>query len=442
MDKQSLFIRLILAHVVQFILLALLIIMAAPLLLLVGVWAVCSAVIIWKIYYSLNKQFELISQVANQIANGDHSRRIPNLELDEIETVGKDLNKMLGKLDKTIHHLAVHREELRLVLGSIDDVLWSQNLDGKLEWANPAFQKLFDAYDPKQRQCYWEIIREPQLLNLIKDSERSPERVLTELQLGDHYFLLSAMHNEKARRRVFILQNIDEIRKAEQMKKDFVVNLAHELRTPLTAIKGFGEAIEENCRPENKHYLQIIRNHTSRLIHLITDLEQLIRLERSPGIEQQEIDLKTFFDNLHLILSPDIANKGLSFQIELDKRLLRLNCDPFKLEQLFINLVQNSLRYTSQGGINIRSQVGDHCITFEVSDTGNGIESRHLPRIFERFYVADPARNKNNSGTGLGLAIVKHIVMLHRGRIEVHSEPGKGTSFFIELPTDQKSGNW
>ena len=442
MDKQSLILRLVLSHAMLLILLVLLILMKAPLWLLIGVLMCCSTAIIWRIYIRLANQLELISKVANQIADGDHSRRIPNLDLDEMEHVGRDLNKMLGKLDKTIHHLSVHREELRLVLSSIDDVLWSQNLDGVIEWANSSFQKLFESYDSKQRQCYWEVIRDPRLLNLIKESELQTERILTELLLEDHHYLLSGMNNVQARRRVFILQNIDEIRQAEQMKKDFVVNLAHELRTPLTAIKGFTEAMQENTRSDNSRYLHIIQNHTERLIHLIADLEQLIRLERTSELERQEIRLKTFFENLSLILSPEIEEKGLGLTIELDERLSHLSCDPFKLEQVFINLVQNSLRYTEKGGITIKSTVHDHSVIFEVSDTGKGIEAKHLSRIFERFYVADTARNRSRSGTGLGLAIVKHIVLLHQGRIAVKSEPGKGTGFFIQIPTEQLKESW
>jgi len=442
LDKESLILRLVISHVVLLILLILLILMQAPLWILVSSLLLCSTVIVWRIYTGLRRQLDLISAVANQISTGDYSRRIPNLDLDEMEHVGKDLNVMLGKLDRTIHHLSVHREELRLILSTIDDVLWSQNLEGRIEWANGSFRKLFDSYEPTSEQCYWDVIREPQLLALIKDTEGKSERVMTELQIAEHYYLLSGMTNLNSRRRVFILQNIDGIRQAEQMKRDFVVNLAHELRTPLTAIKGFTEAMQDNCLAENSRYLKIIQNHTQRLIHLIADLEQLIRLERTSGIEKQEISLETFFENLKLILSPEVEDKGLSFDIELDKRLPRLSCDPFKLEQVFINLVQNSLRYTDKGGITIRSSVSDHRISFEVSDTGKGIEARHLSRIFERFYVADSARNRSRSGTGLGLAIVKHIVLLHNGSIEVRSEPGKGTSFFIHFPTDQLQGSW
>lgn len=442
MDKHSLNRSLILTHALLLLILSLLLLFKASFWIILLVMAGVTAAVLHQISRNLHKQYQKISLAAQQIAEGDHSMRIPSLELDEFDHLGQNLNLMLGKLDNTIHHLAVHREELRLVLSSIDDILWSQNLDGRLVWANQAFIDMFCTYDAKRKQFYWEVIREPLLVKQIKESENNIDKLMTELQFGSHDYLLSGTRNDIAKRRVFIMQDIAPIRQAEQMKKDFVVNLAHELRTPLTAIKGFADAMQENPDANNSRYLKIIQNHTMRLIHLIRDLEQLIRLERTSLIEAQEINLETFFDNIRLILSPHIEEKDLTLSIELDPRLPRLACDPFKFEQVFVNLVQNSLRYTSRGGVSIRTEALDKEVLFEISDTGRGIEARHLPRIFERFYVADPSRNRSQSGTGLGLAIVKHIVMLHNGRIEVQSEPGQGTCFRIYLPTSQLSHSW
>ena len=413
-----------------------LILTRVPIVLILIITIIIAALFVWILHIFLQKQFSLILQTTAQIVRGNHTIRIPELNTKEFSTLQEDLNRMLEKLDKTIHHLAVHREELRLVLSSIDDILWSQNLEGKLEWINQSFQQLFGEINPKQQIYYWEVIRDPVLLSFIKNSENSKDKLLKEAEIEGHYYLFSSTHNDVAKRRVFILQNIDEIRQVEQMKKDFIVNLAHELRTPLTAISGFAEAMEDSINVTNRRYLHIIQNHTKRLIHLISDLEQLIRLERSGSIELQEINLITFLNNISLILSPIIEEKGLYLKLELDDNLQRLVCDPFKLEQVFINLVQNSLRYTTKGGITIKSKLMQKEAFIEVSDTGKGIDNIHLPRIFERFYVADPSRNKTKSGTGLGLAIVKHIIQLHKGRITVQSELGKGTTFSIYLPLE------
>lgn len=437
MDKHSLNRLLIFAHALILAVLALLLAWdSPPWLTLIVMVLVVTAVLIY-LRHHLRRHYGLISQVARSIAGGDRSQRIPVLALDEFDNLGRDLNEMLGSLDATIKHLAVHREELRLVLSSIEDVLWSQNYEGGLEWANTPFRRLFPAYDARRRQFFWEVIRDPQLQESLRDKAGEAGQLHSDIVLDGHYYMLSVSRNDQARRMVFILHNIDAIQQASQMKKDFIVNLAHELRTPLTAISGFTEAMQTAPGQDHTRYLQIIHGHTQRLIHLIRDLEQLIRLESGAGLELREIGLETFFDNIRLILEPEVAAKGLALNIELEPGLPRLNCDPFKLEQVFLNLVQNSLRYTDQGGIMISARTGEDCVRFEVSDTGRGIAAKHLPRIFERFYVADPSRNKRDSGTGLGLAIVKHIVLLHRGQISVDSVPGQGTVFHLELPLRQ-----
>ena len=387
----------------------------------------------------LNRQYKEIKDITEKVSMGDHSQRIPTLNVEEFNELGQSINKMLGKLDGTIGHLAIHREELRLIVGTIQDALWSINAEGKIEWANSAFAQLFDLYDEARMQYYWEVIREVSLLNYIREFDSSPENRIQEISLGEHAYLLSGSQNPDAQRTVLLLQNIDDIHRVEQMKKDFIVNLAHELRTPLTAIKGFSEAMEETADNTNMRYLKIIQNHTNRLINLINDLQTLIRLEQNYSINLREINLLTFFDNIKLILSPLFEDKEVELEIDIDPAQPRFCVDPFKFEQIFINLVENSLRYTEKGKILIRSKATDKDLTIEISDNGSGIAPEHLPRIFERFYVADKSRNRNSSGTGLGLSIVKHIVALHNGTIDVSSALGRGTTFTIVIPAGKAS---
>jgi two-component system phosphate regulon sensor histidine kinase PhoR len=347
------------------------------------------------------------------------------------------VSRHLAARETAISHLAVHREELRQVLSSIGDVLWSQDYDGRIQWTNEPFQQLFPAYDPEHVQNLEDLKPSVDLLSRIRDAERNPNLPPQEIFTHGHSFVLSLSRNDHTRREVLILHNTDALQQTARIKKDFIVNLAHELRTPLTAIKGFTEAMQESPGTDHARHLKIILSHTRRLIHLIRDMEQLIRLESSSNLELQEINLATFLENIRLILEPDIHEKGLSLDITLDPTAPRLVCDPFRFEQVFINLVQNSLRYTDSGGISIRSFARGEDVVFEVADTGRGIGIEHLDKIFERFYVADSSRNKSRSGTGLGLAIVKHIVMLHQGEISVSSEKGVGTTFRITIPVNQ-----
>lgn len=439
MEKHSLNGTLIIFNAFNLILLGVLLRSGMQLFPVLLIMLLSTSLVQFLTFRLLNRQYREIKDITEKVSMGDHSQRVPTLNVEEFNELGLSINKMLGRLDSTIGHLAIHREELRLIVGTIQDALWSINSEGKIEWANTAFAELFDLYDETRMQYYWEVIREVSLLSYIREFDSSSEHRIQEISLAGHTYLLSGSQNPDAQRMVLLMQNIDDIHRAEQMKKDFIVNLAHELRTPLTAIKGFSEAMEETADQQNMRYLKIIKNHTNRLINLINDLQTLIRLEQNYSINLQEIDLVTFFDNIKLILDPLFEDKDVELKVDIDPTHPRFCVDPFKFEQIFINLVENSLRYTERGQILIKGKATESDLTITINDNGSGIAPEHLPRIFERFYVADPSRNRNSSGTGLGLAIVKHIVVLHKGTIEVDSTLGVGTTFKIVIPANKAS---
>ncbi|MGI6197793.1 MAG: HAMP domain-containing sensor histidine kinase [Candidatus Cloacimonadaceae bacterium] len=439
MEKHSLNGTLIIFNAFNLILLGVLLRSGMQLFPVLLIMLLSTSLVQFLTFRLLNRQYREIKDITEKVSMGDHSQRVPTLNVEEFNELGLSINKMLGRLDSTIGHLAIHREELRLIVGTIQDALWSINSEGKIEWANTAFAELFDLYDETRMQYYWEVIREVSLLSYIREFDSSSEHRIQEISLAGHTYLLSGSQNPDAQRMVLLMQNIDDIHRAEQMKKDFIVNLAHELRTPLTAIKGFSEAMEETADQQNMRYLKIIKNHTNRLINLINDLQTLIRLEQNYSINLQEIDLVTFFDNIKLILDPLFEDKDVELKVDIDPTHPRFCVDPFKFEQIFINLVENSLRYTERGQILIKGKATESDLTITINDNGSGIAPEHLPRIFERFYVADPSRNRNSSGTGLGLAIVKHIVVLHKGTIEVDSTLGVGTTFKIVIPANNAS---
>jgi two-component system, OmpR family, phosphate regulon sensor histidine kinase PhoR len=334
-------------------------------------------------------------------------------------------------------HLNAHREELRMVANNIEDPMWSLKPNGVIEWMNPAFLAIFNASEDQRYKHYNEVIKAKTVLDFIKSFISKQGERMSEIVVEDHYYLITGSHNQDAERFVFIMQNINIIRQTERMKKDFMVNVAHELRTPLTAIKGFTLALEEDFSPNNKRFLRIIKNHTERLIKLISDFQTLARMERMPELDVQAINLRTFMDNIVDMYHHTIDQEGLYLKYQQEPDYISIEVDPFKFEQIFINLIDNALHYTNTGGIGITSKATDTELKVTVNDTGTGISQEHLPRIFERFYVADPSRNKKISGTGLGLAIVKHTVRLHHGTIEVTSEPDIGTCFSMVFPLTQ-----
>jgi two-component system phosphate regulon sensor histidine kinase PhoR len=211
-----------------------------------------------------------------------------------------------------------------------------------------------------------------------------------------------------------------------------VANAAHELRTPLTAIKGFAETLEDELSAEQKHYVAVIKNNAERLINIVRDIMALSELETGQALEKEKINLKTLLADLQNIFAARLKEKKLAFSI-IEETPAEISGDVFKLQQVFINLLDNAVKYTEKGGVTVRiAKTKTHAVV-SVEDTGAGIPPAEQSRVFERFYVVDKSRSRALGGTGLGLSIVKHIVLLHNGEITVDSSP-RGSKFIVALP--------
>lgn len=380
------------------------------------------------------KPIRELTQVADLMTKWDSKARMPTGQNWEISRLAEFSNLMLERMRLSIERYRENRDELQLILSSIEDALWVQDTSGKIELSNPVFKRLFLLHEEEQNAYCWEVIREPGILRIIQEISTGQTPRISEVSLENVQYLISASVNKEAGKVIFIMQNIDDIKAAERMKKDFIMNVAHELRTPLTAIHGFAEVLSDETDIMRMRYLNIIKSHTERLINMVSDLEDLTKLERAPKLDIQDVNLTTFIQNIHSLYETRLAEHKLNLDIHINPPNLRASFDPYRMEQVMINLLDNALRYTKQGGIIINLHKENGQLIIEISDTGSGIEEKHLSRVFERFYTVDQSRARSRSGTGLGLAIAKHIVQSHGGNISVTSTHGKGTTFLIQLP--------
>jgi two-component system phosphate regulon sensor histidine kinase PhoR len=238
---------------------------------------------------------------------------------------------------------------------------------------------------------------------------------------------------------VLVLHEITELRRLEAVRRDFVANVSHELKTPLTAIRGLVDTVKDDPSMDHEmrqRFLGRLGTQATRLAALIGDLLSISRLESGERpSEQERIDLREVAQTAISGMAAQAESAGLTPRSEMPDTPLPVLGDRLVLEQAVGNLLDNALKYTPAGGeVRIRTrQEGNHVVV-EVEDTGIGIEPRHQERIFERFYRIDKARSRDLGGTGLGLSIVKHVVLSHRGSVEVESEPGHGSIFRIRLP--------
>jgi len=312
-------------------------------------------------------------------------------------------------------------------------------LDGsdKIEWCNTTAESqlgLTLSQDHGQPISY--LVRHTDFIHYLRDQEysepiklkswRNPEITL-EIQLVPF----------GANQKLLICRDISQLEKLEHMRRDFIANVSHELRTPLTVVGGFLETLmdmEGKIPDETRHYFNLMQEQTARMRHLVEDLLTLSQLENSQTVPQDiEIDVSALLTTV-MNEARSLSNSRHRLTLEADPALC-LTGSPDELHSAFGNLVSNAVRYTPEGGeITIIWQQREQEGAFSVRDTGIGIEQQHVDRLTERFYRVDRSRSRETGGTGLGLSIVKHILTRHQARLEIQSEPGRGSTFTAVFP--------
>ena len=228
-----------------------------------------------------------------------------------------------------------------------------------------------------------------------------------------------------------------ELDQMENMRQEFISNVSHEIQSPLTSIRGFARALENDqlSTEERHHYLDIIQNESTRLSRITEDLLRMAALESDKvKFEPKPYRLDNQIRNLILVCEPQWMDKEIEMLVSLAD--IMINADEDLLSQVWINLIHNSIKFTpNDGKVRVELNQQDGQIKFKITDTGLGISEEDQARVFERFYKADKSRTRSNGGSGLGLSIAKKIVDMHKGKIEVESKVGAGTTFTVSLPT-------
>jgi len=372
-----------------------------------------------------------------KLSAGDFDVRVMPGKRGRLRELGDDFNDMAFRTKTLVAELRQQREALDAIVASIQEGLAVIDSSGQIGLANASFRKL--AGEPQvEGRYYWEVIREPDFIELVRSVTSENPTAARQIEISDQGFACSASYLPAAQRVVLTCHNNSDVARAARMKRDFVQNVSHELRTPLTAIKGFAETMEATIDRDNRPYLETIIRNTDRLVNLVQDLLTLSELEeRGTELQIEDVDLPEVAGQMVKLFEARAASKGLRLALTVSGSPSEppvLKADRFKLEQVFINLLDNAVKYTEKGAVEVAIRRGEAAATIEVRDTGPGIAPEHLPRLFERFYVVDKGRSRQLGGTGLGLSIVKHIVLLHGGEVAVRSTPGAGTTVTVTLP--------
>lgn len=311
-------------------------------------------------------------------------------------------------------------------------------------------QPLIDMLDLRSRQAvgrsYWEVVRNAEINSLLKETLTKKVAQKRELEIlfpQESFFNVqtSPILNDKKEILgvVAVFHDITELKRLEKIRSEFVANVSHELKTPLTSIKGFVETLASgalNDAKSAKKFLVIIQRHTEKLEDLVNDLLSLSSIESKEAKWNFEpLVLREVIHNVVSLYKEKAEQKHQNLAVNIPRDLPDIFADRLKIEQVFSNLIDNAIKFTSESGtITVEAFSTEAFVCVLIKDSGIGIPAEHLPRVFERFYRIDKSRSRDLGGTGLGLAIVKHIIQAHNGKISVESEVDKGSTFSVFLP--------
>jgi two-component system phosphate regulon sensor histidine kinase PhoR len=393
-----------------------------------------------------SKPLRDMADAAARIGYGGSKARIHVVSNDEIGMLASVLNDMSERIEDQVQRLSTDKQRLDTILRSMGEGIMVTAPDGVITLVNPAFRRLFSIIGEVEGKKLVEISRHPDLLEAFNELDQ-PEvndlvREIT-IQPNDCTLLthwVPLLVDGVRQGIVAVFHDISDLKRAENMRRDFVANVSHELRTPVTIIKGYAETLLDGTLESEplraKRFIEIIASHSERLTNLINDILTLSSLETKEALlELNPIDASGTIAKACILLQQGALQKNIAILNEsVSGSGPKVMADQGRLEQVVVNLLENAIKYTPDGGsVRLFTEDEGTCIKVSVADTGIGIPFKDLPRIFERFYRVDEARTREQGGTGLGLAIVKHIVQLQGGNVSVTSEPGKGSVFSFTI---------
>ncbi|MGD9891876.1 MAG: ATP-binding protein [Dehalococcoidia bacterium] len=399
--------------------------------------ALGAAVLAVLIAGAVTRPLEQLRRAAAGMAAGAFDQRVEAGGAAEVRELADGFNEMAARLEETVDALASEHSRLEALLAAGADAMFALDRHGVVRYVNPSAEALFGR---SVGRSFTEVARNHELTGVVRGALAGNEPMGAAVHLEPQDLWLQAFANpiegggEWAL--LLILHDITEVRRAETTRRDFVANVSHELRTPLAGIKAVVETLRDGAieDPETAEaFLVRVDMEVDRLVHLVEELLQLARIESGTApMVLTEVRLADLLATCIDRFRHQAERAGITLRLEVPD-LPPIVADPDRLSHAIGNLVHNALKFTPSGGtITVAATRDDGATRISVADTGSGIDPADLPRIFERFYVADRARSRR--GTGLGLAIVKHVVRAHGGRVWVESALGRGATFTIELP--------
>jgi two-component system phosphate regulon sensor histidine kinase PhoR len=403
---------------------------------------VVATLVTWMASRLLTRRVAAVAEVARRYRKGDFARASRDYGNDEIGTVAGVLDDTARELGTRLTQMATERAHLDAILTGMVEGILLVNSDGRLLLANPAVREMLGLSAGAEGRHFLEVVRRPEIAAQMTSALKGQAPLASEFYAGrDGRRTLAArsvpVPEERGGGAVLVLHDVTELRRADQVRRDFVANISHELRTPLTAIRGYVEALLDGPPPEEtQRFLDVISRHTLRMERLVRDLLRLARLDAGQeGIDRVSCAVGALVSAAHADLQALMAGRRQEVALSIEEGAGVVYGDPGKLHDVLRNLLENASNYSPPSGtIDVTARRAGDEVEIAVADRGPGIPAADLSRIFERFYRVDRSRTRDPGGTGLGLSIVRHLVELHGGRVSAANRPGGGAVMTVALP--------
>ncbi len=408
-----------------------------------GMALVGGAVIAWIFSARIGRRVRLIADLARRYQRGDLTPPRLGFGDDELGTVARALDESVQEVGRQLAAQARDRARMEAILTGMVEGVIAVDPQGRLQLVNDAARQMLKLESVAIGRPYVETIRLPAIAELVAavlfgrtpgalqlSPPRDPSRTIMARA--------APAAGAAAHGVILVLLDITDLRRADQIRRDFVANVSHELRTPLTSIRGYVEALAEGdaSAEESRRFLEIIVRHTERMERLVKDLLRLARLDAGQEtLELSACDTRGLAQAVAADLAPEADARGQRVEVTITPGAETVRADPAKLHDALRNLVANAITYSpEQATIRIEAAPAGNQIAITVSDEGPGLPDDDLSRVFERFYRVEKSRARDPGGTGLGLAIAKHLVELHGGTARAENRPEGGARFVLTLP--------
>ncbi|MGQ9572770.1 MAG: ATP-binding protein [Dehalococcoidia bacterium] len=410
-------------------------------LIAVAVTAAAAAVLSLAIGSTIMRPLRQLAQAAHSMASGNFGERVRPRPSGEVGELADAFNQMAESLEELIAGASQDRTRLTAALNSSMDAVLAVDGEGCIRFANSAAERLFmrSQQELVGNPFVW-VMPHEEVLEALRASRQDGRRETRFVKRPSRQYLqviTTPIVGGGEWAALVVFHDLTDVRRMEQVRRDFIANVSHELRTPLASIKSVIETLQEGALEEEAAALDFLSRadaEVDRLVQLVEELLELSRIESGEiPLARKPVEMAAVVANAVERFQPQAEKQGLSLALDVASSLPPVVGDAERLERVVVNLLHNAIKFTPAGGsVRVWAGFGDDAVTVKVIDTGVGIAPEELPRIFERFYKGDRARG--SGGTGLGLAVVKHIVEAHGGTISVESEPGRGSTFSFSIP--------